>query len=95
MLGDDYSISIVTFSQRNFPMIKLHPQIGSSALAILSLRKQILPLEQGMRIFKVKVGELCTAISLAKIAICASRHWLASRGVCLSCSLWSCPDTPI
>lgn len=44
---------------------------------MLSLHEQILLLEQTVCIFKVKVGELCTAISLAKISICAPGNWLA------------------
>ena len=46
-------------------------------------------------ILKVKVGELRTAVSWAKVSICAPRNWLAVWRVCRSCSLSSCSDIPI
>lgn len=58
-------------------MIELHSEAYPRTRAALSPQEWILPLEQTVRIFKVKVGELGKAVSLAKTPIRAPSRRLA------------------
>lgn len=75
-------------------VIKLHCFLCSGPLAGLALRGHVLPPEEAVCIFKVKVEELGTVSSLAEVPSHLCSQTLAGFPRALLCCAWTWPDTP-